>query len=219
VDLWIVSGRPAAFLEQHLDHPAIGLIAEHGAFVRPPRAGAFRTLLRAPPPGWKDLVRTLLDEAADRVPGSLVEEKTASIAWHYRACEPDPAARQERALYHHLGEVLAQEPLEVLRGSMVLEVRPVGISKGSALRAALETERGAAGPGTDGSADPAAFVLVAGDDLTDESLFEEFPEALSIRVGSRPSVATHGLASPAELRALLAELLAEPVDAQAGGRT
>lgn len=197
VEPWIVSGRDAAFLARHLRDIEIGLIVEHGRCARFPGEREFRALLPSPPSGWKERVRPLLEAVTDRVPGSLLEEKPQGLAWHYRRAERESGAWQAHELYLHLGEVLADEPLEVLRGSRVLEIRPAGITKARGLQHVLSERRAAPD-----------LVVIAGDDVTDESLFLGFPDALSILIGSRPSAARYRVGSPAHLRALLNDWLA-----------
>ncbi|MGI9540706.1 MAG: hypothetical protein ACR2MI_01465, partial [Flavobacteriaceae bacterium] len=52
--------------------------------------------------------------------------------------------------------------------------------------------------------EPYDFVLVAGDDVTDENMFTQLPDAvISIKVGNKKSVAKHSVVSPQELINLL----------------
>ncbi len=193
---WIVSGRTAATLEEWLGGSGCGLVAEHGALLRPAGGEAFRPLFHLPDPAWKESVRPVLEVFRERVPGSHIEEKHASLAWHYRQAAPGTGPWQAAELQAHLAEVLQNLPLEVLRGDRVIEVRPQGVDKGGALREILRD----AEPG---------LVLAAGDDRTDEDLFRALPAGgTGILVGRRPSAARYRLDSPQELRSLLAELLA-----------
>jgi len=89
--------------------------------------------------------------AADR-PGVTVEDKQHSVALHTRSA-PDPAAALAE-LRPHADAVAAETGLQVTPGRFVLELRPVGVDKGVAIRS-LVAETGA------------AAVLYAGDDLGD----------------------------------------------------
>ncbi|MGK0482350.1 MAG: trehalose 6-phosphate synthase/phosphatase, partial [Planctomycetota bacterium] len=126
------------------------------------------------------------------VHGSHVEEKPEGLAWHYRGAEPESAAWQAHELYQHLGETMADENLEIMRGNKVLEIRPSGISKANGLRTILSRR----------SQEP-DLVVIAGDDVTDETMFRAFPESLSVLVGSRASAAQFRVETPARFRALL----------------
>ncbi|MEM7309599.1 MAG: bifunctional alpha,alpha-trehalose-phosphate synthase (UDP-forming)/trehalose-phosphatase [Planctomycetota bacterium] len=197
-EVWIVSGRARLDLERWLGSLPVGLIAEHGAWMRPPDEREFRPCLRLPDEGWQGPIIELMQPFCERVPGSLVESKPVSIAWHYRPAEPALAVWQAEELGAQLDERVASMPLEVLRGDHLLEVRPAGVDKGSAVLRAL--------PALSGEAvdDGAMFLLVAGDDRTDEDLFKRLPQSTaSVLIGRRESAARWRLDDPQELRALL----------------
>ena len=196
VEAWIVSGRSRADLERWLADTGVGLIAEHGAWIRDPGDSTFRPALELPSTDWQEQVESIMSQFSERVPGSLIEKKPVSIAWHYRACDRSIAVWQAPELASYLVEALGGEPLEVLRGDNVVEVRPRGIDKGSAVTELLRAEP----QGT--------LLLAAGDDRTDEDLFERLPaRALTLLVGKRGSAARYRLDNPASLRTLLGELL------------
>jgi trehalose 6-phosphate synthase/phosphatase len=173
----------------------IGLHAEHGYWSRLP--GGDWVAAEVPAADWREPVLAILREFADRTPGSLVEEKTAGFAWHFRGADPEFGAAQAKELRLHLQTMLANVPVELLPGDMVLEVRPHGIHKGQVVRTIL----GAGGEG--------ALFLALGDDRTDEDLFAALPEgSLAIHVGPAPSVAPLRVADVRAVRALLAEIAA-----------
>lgn len=207
---WIVSGRPPEVLRDWLGETGAGLVAEHGACVRRPGAAEFTATLASPPPEWRAPVLEVLRSFADRVPASFVEEKPFGVAWHYRLAEQTFAAQQARELFHFLDEVTSAEPVQVLRGHKVVEVRPLGVDKGSTVLQLLrETGR------------PGDFVLAAGDDRTDEDLFRRAgADVLTLCIGEHDTAARFRLAGPEELRALLREwlsLLAGTTAEQSGG--
>ncbi|MBU8899031.1 bifunctional alpha,alpha-trehalose-phosphate synthase (UDP-forming)/trehalose-phosphatase [Corallococcus sp. M34] len=191
----VVSGRPRETLEAWFGHLPLGLHAEHGLWTREGPGKSWAML-----PGaafeWKDRARPVLKSFAERVPGSFVEEKTASLAWHYRLVDPEFGALQSRELRLHLYEVFAQEPMDILPGDKVVEVRPRGVHKGRVVTSILE-----------GQPDD-SLVVAAGDDRTDEDLFAAVPEGgLTIHVGNKPTRAAYRQEGPVELRRLLAGLL------------
>ena len=197
VEPWVVSGRSAPVLEEWLGETGVGLVAEHGASVRAPGETRFLSLAETCSADWRAGVRAVFEEFSERVPGSRIEEKPLGLAWHYRKASPSQAEWQALELVRHLHEGSSGEPYEVLRGNKVIEVRPTGISKG---RAALRLLRG--------DLEDQPFVLACGDDVTDESMFRDLPGwAWTVLVGERKSLARQRIASPAALRALLAELL------------
>lgn len=195
IQVHIVSGRLRETLEEWLGDLPVGLHAEHGLWSRS-KPGASWQMLDGVSPEWKDQARPLLELFTRHVQGSFVEEKTASLAWHYRQVDPGYGAWQARELRLKLCEVLSQSPLEVLPGDKVVEVRPRGVHKGRVVAQALE--------GAPAGARMAAF----GDDRTDEDLFAALPEnGVSVHVGGKLSRAAYRLKSPSEVRQVLAALL------------
>jgi len=191
-DVWVVSGRSCDVLDSWLGETGVGMIAEHGAFVRRPDEADFGRLLGEPSLEWRESVIKIMQAFCDRVPGSLLEQKPLGLAWHYRASDPSLSTWQARELYQHLGEVLGGQGLEIMRGSKVIEVRPAAVNKASAVIAVLQ-ERGA------------DCLFAAGDDVTDETMFRALPaSAVSVLIGERPSAARFRLSHPAALRDLLA---------------
>ncbi|HSN92829.1 MAG TPA: bifunctional alpha,alpha-trehalose-phosphate synthase (UDP-forming)/trehalose-phosphatase [Anaeromyxobacteraceae bacterium] len=189
----LVSGRRRDTLERWFGALPVGLHAEHGFWHRPPGGVWVGTDVQTGP--WREPVLDILRDFADRTPGSLVEEKTAGLAWHYRAADPEHGAVQARELTVHLQAVLSNVPVEILQGDKVVEIRPHGVHKGRAAARALE----GAAPGT--------LVLAMGDDRTDEDLFAALPEgSIAMKVGAAETRAQVRLPNVAAARALLAEV-------------
>lgn len=169
-DVVVVSGRPRPVLEEWLQGLDVGLIAEHGAWIRK-TGGSWETVgpLRD---DWKDALLPLFQGYADRVPRSAVEVKDYSLVWHYGDAEPELGSSRAAELADELSESTEDDPLLVLRGGKVVEVRNAGVTKGNgALQWVME-----------GSYD---FVAAFGDDWTDEGLFLALPDdAWTVRVGA-----------------------------------
>lgn len=145
---------------------------------------------------WKERVRPELETFSARVPGSFVEEKTASLAWHYRLVDAEFGAIQSRELRLYLAEKFAGQSMDILPGDKVVEIRPRGVHKG---RVVGEATKDAA---------PGALVVAIGDDRTDEDLFASIPPGgLTIHAGNKPTRAAFRVNGPDEVRALLAGLL------------
>lgn len=202
-DVVVVSGRRRSTLEAWLGRLPVSLVAEHGAWMRalPPAAArhlaAARpswTLLKPFETSWKDEVRAVLAEFVDRTPGSFLEEKDFSIAWHYRTCSQELAERRVIEAKNALDDLPSAQGLSLLEGSKVLEMRPQGVDKGAATKRWLR--------------DPAfGFLLAAGDDLTDEDMFGAAPKkAWTVHVGNGPTRARFALRDSAEVRGLLRRL-------------
>jgi trehalose 6-phosphate synthase/phosphatase len=194
----IVSGRSHVDLDRWLGQLPIALWAEHGFWHRP-RPDEPWTAASRVPDGWMRCVAPIVKEIAARTPGSHVERKTASIAWHYRLAEPALAATQLRVLRMRLDDELGDQPFDVLAGKKVVEVRLRGVSK------ALVAERIAAG------ISPETSIVAIGDDRTDEELFGALPQSsVTVAVGNQPSSAKYRVADYRAVRRMLRSILDDP---------
>ncbi len=192
-EVHLVSGRKRETLERWFGALPLGLHAEHGFWSRPPGGGWKGADVG--PTSWREPVRGILRDFAERTPGSLIEEKTAGFAWHYRAADPEFGSAQARELVLHLSTFLTNVPVEVLQGDMVVEVRVHGVHKG---RAVHEVLSGAVGP---------TLLLALGDDRTDEDLFAALPEdSIAVHVGPALSRAPLRIRDVTAARALLARI-------------
>ncbi len=192
-EVHVVSGRPRATLERWLGPLPVTLHAEHGFWSRPP--GEAGRSLESPKLAWREQVLAVLREYADRTPGSLVEEKPAGVAWHYRAADAEYGAAQANELRLHLTEILGNTPVETLVGEKVIELRAHGVNKGRIVPPIVERH-------------PGAFFLAFGDDQSDEDLFAALPPtARSVHVGRGPTQASLRVASVREVRAVLRGLI------------
>jgi len=189
----VISGRDKETLDAWLGGRRINLAAEHGLWLRD--AGSAWALLKQQTNEWKTHVYPLMQMYADRLPGSFVEEKDYSLAWHYRTADPEQAQAVVGELADNLVNFTATIGLQVLRGNKVIEVRGAGINKGAAAMHWL----------TRGNHD---FVLAIGDDLTDEDLFQALPQnAYSIRVGVANTLAHFNVRDSREVIRLLESLV------------
>jgi trehalose 6-phosphate synthase/phosphatase len=194
VAVTVVSGRDRTTLDGWLGPLPVGLVAEHGRWMKPYKSD-WKDLLDGRAPVWFEPVTALFRAATDATPGSLVEVKSASVAWHYRGVNPEEADIRVRELLGRLEGLAADPSISVMQGKCVIEARVAGVNKGSAVLALLADR-----PPTD-------FLFAAGDDETDEQLFAQLPPtAWSVHIGSSASRARFSLADPAALRALLQEL-------------
>ncbi len=191
----IVSGRSRSLLDEWFGALDIGLVSGHGAWLRTEKGDEWR-LIEPIHGEWKVALRPILERYADRTPGTIIEEKDFSLAWHYRRAEPELASVRVAELKDALLSLTANFNLSVLEGKKVLEVKNASINKGRA--ATLWTSQHAWG-----------FILAVGDDWTDEDMFSILPDdAYSLKVGSDFSNAKYYLDSPDSVRTLLEELVA-----------
>lgn len=193
--LYIVSGRNRKFLAEQFPGSEIGLIAEHGVFLRRVGNPTWETLLQGDA-AWIDSVLPIMERFRRRIYGSFIERKERTVVFHYRNAFGETELIRERALelYDVLMRMLANNNLEILRGHAMIEVRRFGFHKGTAVGAIL------ASGGFD-------YALAVGDDLTDEDMFRALPGGFpSVKVGYEHSAAAFFLRNPAEVYDLLRAL-------------
>ncbi|GAA4781980.1 bifunctional alpha,alpha-trehalose-phosphate synthase (UDP-forming)/trehalose-phosphatase [Olivibacter ginsenosidimutans] len=191
--LVIISGRKHTTLEHWFGMKNYTLIAEHGAWKKEVHGDWVQL------PGlstvWKEEVMKLMEIYTDKTPGSFIEEKSYSLAWHYRKVQKGLGSLRANELMDNLQYHLNTFGLKMLDGDKVVEVKNADVNKG---RATLNLLHETAFD----------FMLAIGDDRTDEDTFKALPEkAVTIKVGSNVSAAKYYLEDQEEVRALLRALL------------
>ena len=191
-NLVIVSGRHRDLLHKWFGSLSVGIVAEHGAWIREKDKDWLPAIKVES--NWKEKVRPILQNYEDRLPGSFAEEKEFSLVWHYRAADPELASVRSKELADELGYFTENTELQVLQDSKSIEVRNVGIDKGMAAKLLLSEKT-------------FDFVLAVGDDLADEELFKVLPEkSYSIKVGLAKSYAKFNLKNHRDVIQLLTDL-------------
>jgi len=186
--LALVSGRALADLEPRLGSIRIPLAGQHGLERRD---AAGHRHVHAPPVALKRELRQRLDAIVAQHPGLLLEDKGLTLALHYRKA-PQLAAW----LHRLLGAWVAQSAdLQLQKGKRVLEIKPAGFDKGSAI-AEFMAEAPFHG----------RVPVFIGDDVTDEHGFARVNllGGHSIKVGAGRTAAHYRLPDVAGVRAWLA---------------
>ena len=194
-ELHVVSGRGREALEHWLGGIPMALHAEHGFWSRDPHTQTWVPAAEITGE-WREPALAILRDITARTPGSLIEVKSVALAWHYRMADQQAGARRANELRLHLAQLLSNQPVEILAGHKVLEIRPYGVNKGRIVPP-LPPERLAS-----------TTVLAIGDDRTDEDLFAAVPpNGITVRVGPGPTKARFRLESVGAVRALLRSLV------------
>ncbi|MDZ7797721.1 MAG: bifunctional alpha,alpha-trehalose-phosphate synthase (UDP-forming)/trehalose-phosphatase [Candidatus Marinimicrobia bacterium] len=188
----IISGRDRDTLEKWFGHLPLNLIAEHGMWIRKTkREWDQLEFLKAE---WKDTIRPLLEMHTARTPGSFIEEKSYSLAWHYRRCEPELAAVRVNELKDALEDLTGNMNIGLLDSNKVIEIKDTTVNKSRAASIWLND-------------DEWDFIFSAGDDWSDEDIFSILPEnAWSIKVGTGISEAQYQVDDADDVRKILMEL-------------
>lgn len=191
----VISGRDLSSLDRWLGELPITLVAEHGASFKM-RNGAWQQMVSVSDL-WKEEIRRVMQLFVLRCAGSFVEEKTNTIAWHYRNTQAGLGFSRSRELLNTLGQLSQNTTLQVIDGNKVIEVRIAGFDKGAT---ALKIV---------GESDP-DFVLCMGDDTTDEDMFKALEgEAYTIKVNNGATAAQYTILSQQEVLPLLNTITSE----------
>jgi trehalose 6-phosphate synthase/phosphatase len=185
----IVSGRDRGTLNEWFGHLPINIVAEHGVWIR--EKGDQWRMMEQLEGSWKEMIRPVLDSYVIKTPGSFIEEKSYSLAWHYRRSDQNQANAQISEMKETLHNMISNLDVGILNGNKVIEIKNININKGRAIRRWLDSSEW-------------DFMMAIGDDWTDEDMFSELPEkGYSIRVGYRSSKARYNLKNVDEARELI----------------
>jgi trehalose 6-phosphate synthase/phosphatase len=190
-EVWIISGRNREFLQKWLGHLPVGLVAEHGGYIKHEEWTPVIQGL----PDWKDRVTDIMSEYTDLHAESFVEVKEFGVAWHYRRVDDRQGFLSSRELLTLLKNHLYNTPVQIIDGNKVIEVKHFMAHKGTTCRNNILC----------GTHD---FVLAFGDDKTDEDLFEhlEGESEYAIKVGKGTTVAPYRVESVDDVIDVLKDL-------------
>jgi len=193
-DFVLISGRSKNTLQEWFGNYEIGLVAEHGVWIRKKNGEWVNP--KNLKTNWMSKIQPILEVYADRMPGSFVEVKEFSLVWHFRMADPEIASLKAKELVDVLVNFTANIDVQILPGNKIIEVRNAGINKGDASLHWLNKSE-------------YDFIMAMGDDLTDEDLFRSMPEsAYSLKVGSDKSQAKFIIKNCNDALDLLEEMLA-----------
>lgn len=188
----IISGRPHTDLQKWFGHTSYFLVAEHGAWSNFPN-GKWRDKPDMPTI-WKTPVKRIMAKFTDRTPGSRIEEKNYSLAWHYRKVHTGLGLRRAQELADALRYILLQYDLQLLMGDKVIEVKNRQLNKGKAALEIVDQYQ-------------PDFIFAIGDDSTDEDMFYELPAtAITVKVGNKQTLAHYYIENQEEVLPLLQKL-------------
>lgn len=185
----LISGRDKETLGSWWKGLPVELIAEHGVWVR--KTGKNWQLNEKVHNNWMNNVRPVMEAFCDRTPGTFLEEKNYSLAWHYRKADPELGEMRANELSNVLKELISNHGLSVLEGNKVLEIKSSGVNKGKAAGKILLNKN-------------YDFIFAIGDDWTDEFLFQELPEhTITVKVGNKKTAASFYVEDTHRVRNLL----------------
>lgn len=181
----LISGRSLSDLDQRLGHALMPRAGQHGLERRD---AAGRLWLHYAPPKAIRNIDQALQPVLKSHPGLLLEDKGLSVALHYRRA-PQLAGYAHRLMRRLIAETGGL--LELQCGKRVIEAKPAGFDKGSAIVEYM----------TEPPFNSRRPVFI-GDDLNDEHGFTAVNNAggISIKVGKGRTGARYRLPDVASVR-------------------
>jgi trehalose 6-phosphate synthase/phosphatase len=168
------------------------LITDHGVWRRENKKWTALEIVKT---DWMANIKPILETFVDRTPGTFIETKDYSLAWHYRTADPELAQIRTIELNTVLTSMVANNELSVLKGNKVIEIKSSNVNKGRAANQLFMKE-------------DYDFILIMGDDWTDEYMFETAPEdAFTIKVGYTKTKAKYQIKDSQYVRHLLKKLV------------
>ncbi|HEX2975589.1 MAG TPA: trehalose-phosphatase [Bacteroidales bacterium] len=194
LDLVIISGRNRQFLEKVFSTLNATIFGEHGAVFRI----KYKWSSIKSDTTWKQEIREIMQEAVECTPGSNLEKKENSIVWHYRRADQEIAEKCIPELIKKLTPVCNRNNLSIMKGRKIVEVKPSDYTKGTTIMNFFDCSK-------------YDFILAAGDDTTDEDLFEALPgNAITIHVGSSSDASSYRIRNSNEFVNFLRSIISTP---------
>ncbi|WP_179020130.1 bifunctional alpha,alpha-trehalose-phosphate synthase (UDP-forming)/trehalose-phosphatase [Winogradskyella forsetii] len=191
-DLVLISGRDKETFQRWFGHKPYNLVTDHGVWIY---QNSEWTELERLKTDWMQSIKPILETFVDRTPGTFIETKKYSLAWHYRTADPELAKIRTLELNTVLTSMVSNNGLSILEGNKVIEIKSSNVNKGRVVNRLLMDEN-------------YDFISVFGDDWTDEYMFEEAPEwAYTIKVGFTKTKAKYQIKDSGQVRELLQKLI------------
>jgi trehalose 6-phosphate synthase/phosphatase len=165
IEMHILSGRPSSYLQKIFPDNWIRLHSDHGLFSRDSN-GEWITNYGLDL-SWKEELKELLIGFSDLTPGSFVEDKQASLVWHYRNSEIEISSQQLREIKIHFLQMFSNRPVSMIQGNKAIEFRMQGISKANIVGKLLNHKTAE------------ETILSMGDDHSDGEIFSNYESKIT----------------------------------------
>ena len=188
----IISGRDKDTFDSWFGNKNYNLVTDHGVWWFSDKKW---TALERVKTDWMENIMPILETFVDRTPGTFIESKKYSLAWHYRMADPELAKIRTIELNTVLTSMVANNELSILQGNKVIEIKSSNVNKGRAMNQIILQKT-------------YDFIAIAGDDWTDEYMFDEAPErAYTLKVGLENTKAKYHIKSHEKVLELLSKLV------------
>jgi trehalose 6-phosphate synthase/phosphatase len=220
--VFVVSGCHCELLQEKFGSvPGLGLVAEHGYFIRRAVLGKNARIVRpwerhgdafqteTSTRQWREKAEKIIQLYVDRTNGSSLEIRKSAVLFRFAKSDFEFGSLQAAELKEHLEKTFERWPLNIIQGKDYIEVRPEGVGKGKVVAHILDKMKA--------EGNPADFVMCIGDDVADELMFEEVnslvrkqelprEQVITCTVGQKPSSATFFVDDYSDVIALLQSL-------------
>mmetsp|Transcript_2967 Transcript_2967/g.4370 ORF Transcript_2967/g.4370 Transcript_2967/m.4370 type:complete len:1045 (+) Transcript_2967:68-3202(+) len=131
----VVSNATRDQLMENFGNSDVWLAAENGFFLRKGRDDPhWHYMYDSIDLSWKARVRKVFQYFTDRTPQTFICEHDTTCSWHYHDAQRGFADKQANDLMIHLrGGILSNTSTEIQDTSAVIQIRPVGLSKGASM--------------------------------------------------------------------------------------
>jgi len=189
----LLSKREHTFMDQYFKDFSCGMMAEQGIWIKKDNSSDWQKLMSYSSE-WKKEIRPVLNDYSVRVPRSSIEEREHVLAWNYQKSDPELGNISASELFDYLNDFLANTDLQVTHGNKVVDVRVHGIDKGNGIKSWLLENNW-------------DFILVLGEDWSDEDIFKILPEtAYSVKINPGSTHARYYFESVHSARKLLIDM-------------
>ncbi|KAE8906375.1 hypothetical protein PF002_g835 [Phytophthora fragariae] len=192
--VFVTSNTQRAALETRFGSiPNLNLIAENGLFIRKAGKGDWECVCDDDKRtfDWKDDAKRVMRAYAARTNGSFLVENAASLLYDYRNSDQEYGEIQSLELCAQLRHIVESGEATINRAKGYVEVHQSGVSKAVAVSLVLKVLKE--------QVDVPEFVLVVGDDESDEKVFQavhafaenepKLEHVVTCTVGKKPSSA------------------------------
>lgn len=194
-DLVLISGRDRVTFQRWLSDYDFNLITDHGVWLKSKNKDW--KMLEQVKTQWMENIKPILETFVDRTPGTFIEKKRYSLAWHYRKADPELAEIRTMELNTVLTSLISNNDLSVLEGNKVIEIKSSNVNKGRATSRLITAKH-------------YDNIVAIGDDWTDEFTFEALPvNSYTIKVGSKKTKANYYIKDTNAVRELLVKFVSD----------
>jgi trehalose 6-phosphate synthase/phosphatase len=197
--VYVMSSRMPEEMERLFSQVSgIGLIAENGAFVMDPGTDEWQELIDPKHvESWKKGVRSILQYYVERVEGSRIEMRHASIIFDYSDAEDRSGAfKQAGECANHINDACRGQNVNAIPVDDALCISEIDVNKGAAAQLVAENleklarDKGATFPD---------FLMVIGDSREDEYVFNwahklekagKIRDVITVTLGARSTEAS-----------------------------